>query len=80
MVYSMKTAMNTYKGPRSLSQHLLYLSTPRPEGSAGRVVVGIHSQVSWSYIPHGVLITNSGHPDKQRSEFVPTRKTRRGLL
>jgi hypothetical protein len=45
MVYPTKTAMNTYKGPRRFSLHLLYLSTPRPEGSKGGVVVGIHSQV-----------------------------------
>ena len=45
MVYPTKTAMNTYKGPRRFFLRLLYLSTPRPAGSAGRVVVRIHSQI-----------------------------------
>ena len=47
-VYSTKTAMNTYKKLRRLFLYLLYLSTPRPAGSAkktARLVVGVHSQV-----------------------------------
>jgi hypothetical protein len=48
IVYSKKKAMNTHKKLRRFFLHLLYLSTPRPAGSAektARIVVGVHSQV-----------------------------------
>ena len=48
MGYSKKTVMKTYKGLRSFLLPLLYLPTPRPEGSAEKtasVVFGVHNQV-----------------------------------